>query len=225
MKHPVIATMKSDGKIEEMQDFSPGWYHRATGISGHAHDDGTFTLPKPIAAPSWVALPTKKPLPVSPKPLPKSAAPATLGIYLTKWLEVSSGGRVYLNQRRGRFLNFKCNGCSDNWNVGEDLFVVNGQQAIPWELSEWVEKHHHVCKKWQGVGVNVASAANSQCTSCKWPYHKHAEAQPVFDAAKNEWVATKPPVGVAAAPVISVPGADHTGVKIAKSPTGRKFRE
>lgn len=221
-------------------DFSPGWYRRAMGISGHAHDDSPI-LPMPKLLPKvgskitdeqWDNLfPKDKPAlgpvigkkPTMEKPVawekPATVASSNaLWSYLTKYLEVASGGRVELQSRNARFIRFKCTTCSDNWNVGEELFRVNGETsetAVPFELKEWVEKHQHVCNNFSGGHLGSLAA----CIRCKWAYHKHAQAQPKYDAAKGQWVAA----GVQGETQV-IPAAP-TGVKIAKNPEGRKFRE
>lgn len=196
--------------------FSPGWYRKAMGISGHEPDSEftSVTFSAPFSAPSVSQIladgePMPGPETVKPKPVSQSS---TLGLYLTKWLDGASGGRVFLKHRAGRFYHFKCTTCGDNWNVGEELFTANGQDAVPSELTEWVHKHHHVCNKWQGNPDWKNGSLSGRCDACKWPYHRHQEAQPVYDAAKNEWLAPGSKVST------------DSSVKIAKSPTGRKFR-
>lgn len=247
-KQPVIG--KKPTMESPPMDFSPGWYRRATGISGHAVKDDNPLLPmpkllplkisdekwdsifpkeKPALKPKWQeeydALPAMKPLPgpesVKPvaweKPAPTVASSNALWSYLTKYLEVASGGRVELQSRNARFIRFKCTTCSDNWNVGEELFRVNeSDTAVPFELKEWVEKHQHVCNNFSGGHLGSLAA----CIRCKWAHHKHAQAQPKYDTTKGQWVAA----GVQGETQV-IPATIPTGVKIAKNPTGRKFRE
>src|ERR1035441_3929638 len=50
---------------------------------------------------------------------------AELKIYLDKYLDLASGGRCkfdYMTYGSGKFLRFHCSACTQNWNVGMDLF-------------------------------------------------------------------------------------------------------
>jgi hypothetical protein len=93
-----------------------------------------------------------------------------LAVYLTQYLKVASGDRVYLAQRGALGLSdwfvFKCKECTDNWHVGVENFKG---LAIPQVLQDWVKKHRHVCNKY----VNTHGVRVGICSMCGWPYGAH----------------------------------------------------
>lgn len=73
--------------------------------------------------------------------------------YLDAYLFTATGGRVKFYEQMtinsatvNRFFRFKCTHCQDNWNVSSHLFDAQALK-IPTELTYWVEKHEHVCTK------------------------------------------------------------------------------
>lgn len=107
----------------------------------------------------------------------------SLMLYLGKYLEVATGGRVECYSQitqtgysSNSFIRFKCKTCSDNWNVGAHLFAGGG---IPTELTDWVEKHQHVCKEFKSPGP--------KCGSCGWSWDKHKEGKPYLDD-NGDWI-------------------------------------
>jgi hypothetical protein len=110
----------------------------------------------------------------------------SLMLYLGKYLEVATGGRVECYSQitqagysTNSFIRFKCKTCSDNWNVGAHLFAGGG---IPTELTDWVEKHQHVCKEFK-----PKSSGLKVCGSCEWPWDKHKEGKPYLNS-KGNWI-------------------------------------
>src|SRR5271156_6785389 len=116
-----------------------------------------------------------------------------LTIYLNQWVKVASGDRVKLISgikhpvgSNSGYLVFKCVHCQDNWNVGLDHFQPSGSQGpvVPSVLQDWVKKHRHVCKKYQGF----TQTPTNVCFSCKWPYGAHDESwMEAKSAEANDW--------------------------------------
>lgn len=166
--------------------------------------------------PEWDAVQTG-PLPmatVSSSPLktassistvdPSTHLMSTISAYLTKYCEIASGGRVKFQGAYGfgsagmhSWVRFKCVTCQDNWNVKSDLFVNN---TNPKELTDWVEKHKHVCKEFKPQ----QAGNNPKCASCQWPWSQHTEAQPMFNPATGQWEAKAVTIKVAPGKVVSI---------------------
>lgn len=104
-------------------------------------------------------------------PLMPQGTPNARAIYLTQWLKVASGGRVYLAQKGAFGVNsfyvFRCSACQDNWHVGAENFVK--YESVPQVLIDWVKKHRHVCTKY----TNTHGVTAGTCSMCGWPYGAH----------------------------------------------------
>lgn len=150
-----------------------------------------------------------------------------LKTYLDKYLEVSTGGRVKFYEQMtinsataNRFFRFKCTFCQDNWNVASNLFFGDNQTLIPTELTDWVEKHAHVCTKFN----NPPATSTGVCQSCGWPFHKHKQAQPVFNDATGTWTLAGKPIQFSELSPVPEPETSELKVKTVKEIQGRKFR-
>jgi hypothetical protein len=154
----------------------------------------------------------------------------TFKIYVDKYLDVASGGRVkfdYMRYGSGAFLRFHCSYCTQNWNVSTSLFGNLDGTSIPTELTNWVEEHKHICASFNpgGAQYSAFTSPTNKCTSCGWAFNQHKEAQPVWDVVKNTWVVPYtegkplPTNWVAVAPAPTKPTNVYEPVK------GRRFRE
>ncbi len=126
---------------------------------------------------------------------PSQALASSVSTYLTKYVEVASGGRVKfqgsygfggINGVMGGWFRFRCETCKDNWNVKSDLFRNN---TNPKELTDWVEQHKHICNNFSG---NWVAGVNPKCDRCGWTWNQHAAAQPKFNSGTGKWEATTP---------------------------------
>lgn len=136
----------------------------------------------------------------------KAAFSSALTAYITKYCEIVTGSRVRF---QGQFTygqkgwcRFKCTTCQDNWNVGADLFT--NTTSCPKELSDWLEKHQHVCNSFR-----LDYIGSTKCASCGWSWEKHKAAQPVYDIETGVWHAPGLPSD-GAAPISIVPYQGRT---------------
>ena len=142
-------------------------------------------------------------------PEQKLYPPEALKLYLDKYLDIASGGRVkfdYMSYGSSKFLRFHCSKCTQNWNVSLSLFGVLDGTCIPTELTDWVELHKHVCSNF-GTGIPSEkvsyTAPNTKCKACGWAFHQHKQAQPVWSFEKDQWVTPDPTAYVQYNPVNS----------------------
>lgn len=145
-------------------------------------------------------------------------------IYIDKYLEVATGGRVKFESTFGftsRLLRFKCQKCGDNWNVGVELFIANNQFLMPVELTDWVVQHQHVCSAYSPL-----AGIGSPCLHCEWPFHKHKhkQAQPVYNEDMKEWIVPSPGSRIAYAEPVQLGGVGRIVLEPLPEYKGRKFR-
>jgi hypothetical protein len=106
-----------------------------------------------------------------------SFLPNAMTLYVTQWLKVASGERVYIaNHVSGMNMNFtvfKCKECQDNLHVGDENFA---DDKIPASLQKWVSEHRHVCQKFMFTNGLLAPYHDGLCNTCHWPYGAHEES-------------------------------------------------
>lgn len=114
----------------------------------------------------------------NPAGLPNPPISPILKIYLEKYVETATRGRVKFtgvllapNRPDGGLLKFKCNLCQDNWNVGRELF---NNEGIPTELCDWVNQHRHICTQFDPV-TKTTKPEMTTCVKCGWAGLLHEE--------------------------------------------------
>jgi hypothetical protein len=63
-----------------------------------------------------------------------------------------------------------------------DLFT--NATSCPKELSDWLEKHKHVCTNFLSP---YSSVSNPRCDGCGWGWNQHEAAKPVLDIETGSW--------------------------------------